>query len=107
MIDFRPVDRRQADNMFTALPKESKWAEVTATLMSGQPVFIPYMNRIQLETLRNIIDNRHAGAKLRSRSVEWDGTPGKVLRVEARMDRTRPPEPIRPDKRKRQAVAAE
>lgn len=81
MIDFRRVDKRQADDLFTALPKESKWAEVTATLLAGHPVFVPYMTRIQLETLRNIIGHRGYGA-LRSRTTEYDGVEGRVLRIE-------------------------
>ena len=81
MIDFKRVDKRQADNLFTALPKESKWAEITGTLMAGHPVFVPYMTRIQLETLRNIVGHRGYG-NLRSRTTELDGVEGKVLRIQ-------------------------
>lgn len=87
MIDFRKVDRHTADEMFTAMPKESKWAEVTGTLLAGTPVFIPYMTRNQLETLRTIVGNRRMGV-LRSRSTEMDGVPGRLLRI-VRMEASR------------------
>lgn len=81
MIEFRRVDKRQADELFTALPKESKWAEVTGVLLSGHPVFVPLMTRIQLETLRNIVGHRGYGT-LRSRTTEMDGVEGRVLRLQ-------------------------
>lgn len=83
-IDFQPVEKRRAEEMFTALPKEAKWAEVTGTLLMGQPVFIPHMTRTQLEVLRNIVNYRQYG-KLRSRTVTMDTddgmVEGKLLRV--------------------------
>lgn len=80
MIDFRRIDKRQADELFTALPKESKWAEITGVLLSGHPVFVPNMSRIQLETLRTIVAHRGYG-KLSSRRTEMDGVEGRVLRI--------------------------
>ena len=52
MIDFKPIDRRRAEDMFAALPQEAKWAEVTGALLGGQAVFVPHMSRNQLEVLR-------------------------------------------------------
>ena len=80
MIDFKPIAKRQADEMFRALPQEAKWAEVTGVLLAGQPVFVPYMTRSQLEVLRGIVNYRAYG-RLRSRSVTIDDKPGKLLRM--------------------------
>lgn len=80
MIDYRPVDQREADEMFTRLPKEQKWQEVVAQLLQGRPLFIPYMSRNQLETLRNIVNRRRLG-RLRSKTQEMDGQPGRILRL--------------------------
>ena len=80
MIEFQPLPKRQADELFTALPKEAKWSEVVGTLLAGQPVFVPHMTRNQLETVRRIVNSRQYGL-LRSKSTDYDGVPGKVLRM--------------------------
>lgn len=80
MIDFKPIDKRRADDMFTSLPQEAKWSEVTGALLGGQAVFVPYMSRSQLEVLRGIVNYRAYG-RLRSRTVTVDDKPGKLLRM--------------------------
>ena len=80
-VEFRQVDRLQSDEMFTAKPKERKWAEVTTALLSGQSVFVPNMERNALESLRSIINYRRFG-RLRSRLTEMDGVPGRLLRLQ-------------------------
>jgi hypothetical protein len=82
MIDFRRVEKRRSDEMFSAMPQESKWGEVVGVLLAGQPVFVPYMSRNQLETLRTIIANRRLGLRLKSRTLTLDDQEGKLLRVE-------------------------
>lgn len=83
-IDYRPIEKRKAEEMFAALPAEAKWAEVTGALLSGQSIFIPLMTRSQLEVLRNIVNYRKFG-RLRSRTVvmDHDGeeVEGKLLRM--------------------------
>lgn len=80
-VDFRPINRRHADELFTALPKEAKWAEVATALLMGEAVFVPYMTRNQLESLRTIVNRRGYG-RLRSRDTEVDGIAGRVLRLQ-------------------------
>jgi hypothetical protein len=80
-VEFQPIDKRRANELFTALPKEAKWAQITGVLLSGQPVFVPHMTRNSLESLRSIINYRRYG-KLRSRLTEVDGVTGRLLRVQ-------------------------
>jgi hypothetical protein len=80
-VEFQPIEKRQANDLFTALPREAKWADVVGTLLSGQPVFIPGMSRNALESLRSIINYRKYG-RLRSRSTEVEGVAGRILKVQ-------------------------
>lgn len=82
-LNFRPLDQRQADDLFTALPHEQKWSDVIGTLLSGAAVFVPNMTRNQLESLRTIINRRTYG-RLRSRTTVVDDQSGRVLRVQQR-----------------------
>lgn len=79
-VEFHPVEKRQADALFTALPKEAKWGPITGALMNGQSVFVPNMARASLEVLRSIINYRKYG-RLKSRSTEVDGVAGRLLRI--------------------------
>ena len=82
-VEFRQVDRVDADDLFVAPPKEAKWAEVTAVLLTGKAVFIPGMDRNALESLRSIVNYRRYG-RLRSRNTEVDGVQGRLLRIQRR-----------------------
>lgn len=79
-VEFQTVEKRQASELFTALPKEAKWAPVVGALMNGQSVFIPHMTRPALESVRSIVNYRKYG-RLKSRLTELDGVPGRLLRV--------------------------
>lgn len=80
VVPFNHLDKRTAEELFTALPQESKWGEVTAALLAGGAVFVPSMTRNQLESVRTIV-NRRAYGKLKSRQTAVDGVEGRVLRV--------------------------
>ncbi len=80
-VDFQTIESRRAEELFTALPKEPKWAQVVNTLLLGKSIFIPGMDRNALETVRSIVNHRGYG-RLRSRSTEVDGVPGKLLRLQ-------------------------
>jgi hypothetical protein len=80
VVPFDRLDKRTAHDLFTALPQESKWGEVTMALLAGDAVFVPSMTRNQLESVRTIV-NRRAYGKLKSRTTEVDGVAGRVLRI--------------------------
>ena len=82
-LEYRPLDQKQADDLFSALPHEQKWAPVIGTLLGGAAVFVPNMTRNQLESLRTIINRRTYG-RLRSRTTTVDEIRGRVLRVQKR-----------------------
>ena len=79
-LDYIPIDKRQSDALFIAPRKESKWGGVISTLLSGQAVFIPNMERNALESLRSIVNYRRYGV-LRSRWTEHDGHQGRLIRL--------------------------
>lgn len=80
-IDYRPIERRHADELFNSLPQEAKWAEIVGQLLSGHAVFVPGMTRNQLESVRTIV-NRRAFGRLRSRTTQVDSVDGRVLRLQ-------------------------
>lgn len=80
VVDFRPIDRRRADQLFSALPSESKWGEVFATLTTGSAAFVPAMTRNQLEAVRTIVNRRGLG-RLRSKTTMIEGVEGRILRL--------------------------
>ena len=80
-VDYRPIDKRRSDEIFTALPSEAKWGEVTGILLQGQTIFVPDMTRNQLESVRTIVNRRGYG-RLRSKRAKVDGQDGRVLRLQ-------------------------
>jgi hypothetical protein len=80
-VEYRPIDKRRSDEIFTALPSEAKWGEVTGALLQGHTIFIPEMNRNQLESVRTIVNRRGYG-RLRSKRTKVDGVEGRVLRLQ-------------------------
>ena len=80
-VQFREIEKRQADDLFTAPPKEAKWGPITAILLQGKAVFVPGMKRVELESLRSIVNYRHYG-RLRSRNTEHEGQAGRLLRIQ-------------------------
>lgn len=80
VVDFRPIDRKRADQLFSALPSESKWGEVFLSLSQGNAVFIPSMSRNQLEAVRTIVNRRGLG-RLRSKRTTVDKVEGRILRL--------------------------
>lgn len=79
-VEYTPVERREAEALFTALPKEQKWAKVVGALLGGQSVFVPGMTRNQLESVRSITNHRKYG-RLKSRQIEMDGVVGRLLKM--------------------------
>lgn len=80
-MEYTPIDKKQADTLFLAPRKESKWHGVVMTLLSGQSVFIPRMERNALESLRSIVNYRKYGV-LRSRWTEMDGAEGRLIKLQ-------------------------
>lgn len=79
-VEFRQIEKKTGDDMFSAPAQEGKWTPIINALLLGKDVFVPDMTRTQLETVRGIIRTRKYGT-LRSRTTAVDDRPGKLLRI--------------------------
>ena len=85
-VEFRVLDSKRADDLFTAPREAEKWAEVIRQLLLGHSVFVPALSRVGRESLRSIISHRRYGV-LHSRTTSEGDQDGMILRL----DRTRQP----------------
>jgi hypothetical protein len=76
-VTHEEVDNEWAESMFIA-PVGSKWYAQVEALLEDKSIFVPDMDRREMESLRVTL-RRHTSRGIRSRRITYGGQVGRVL----------------------------